>query len=59
MAPAAVQGFAAHRSRKPYDFDPQQAKLILKFLINTCHAWREDGPFVQSHKEMLQKALKL
>jgi hypothetical protein len=53
MAPAAVQGFAAHQSRKPSGVDPDHAKFILKYLINTCHAWREDGPFVEMHKKML------
>jgi len=53
MAPAAVQGFAAHQSQTPSGFNSEQARFILKYLINTCHAWREDGPFVQTHKEML------
>lgn len=51
MAPAVFQGVAAHQSRKPSGVDSEHAKLILKYLINTCHAWREDGPFV----EMLKK----
>jgi len=54
MAPAAVQGFAAHQSRKPSGFNPDQAEFILKYLINTCRTWREDGPFVKTHKEMLR-----
>jgi hypothetical protein len=54
MAPAAVQGFAAHQLRKPSGFDSDQAKLITKYLINTCHAWREDGPFVKMHNKMIQ-----
>lgn len=59
MAPAVLQGVAAARSRRPSSVDAGQSKIILKYLINTCHAWREDGPFVEMHKEMIQKALKL
>jgi Protein of unknown function (DUF2889) len=53
MAPAAIQGFAAHQSHKPADFDPVHAKMIFKFLINTCRSWREDGPFVEMFKKKL------
>lgn len=52
MAPAAVQGFAAHQSQKPSGVDADQAKMFLKYLINTCHAWREDGPFVAMNKKL-------
>ncbi len=45
MAPAAIQGFAAHRSRNPVDLSSDEAKMVSRFLINTCHAWREDGPY--------------
>lgn len=55
MAPAVFQGFAASRSRKPSDFNPGQAKMALKVLLNTCHVWREDGPFV----EMLKKKIRV
>ena len=53
MAPAAIQGFAAYQSRKPVVFDSNREKMILDFLLNTCRAWRDDGPFV----EMLKKDL--
>lgn len=53
MAPAAVQGYAAHRSQKQEGFDPEQARFIMKYLVNTCRAWREDGPFVATVKKML------
>jgi hypothetical protein len=53
MAPAAIQGFAAHQSQKPSNFDPDRANMILQFLVNTCHAWREDGPLVQRFKKKL------
>ncbi len=55
MAPAAIQGFAAHQSQKPSNFDPDRAKMIFHFLVNTCHTWREDGPFA----EMLKKKLNI
>jgi hypothetical protein len=58
MAPAPVQGFAAHQSRKPAAFDPDRMKFILKYLINTCHAWREDGPVVQMHSKKIQAMTK-
>lgn len=55
MAPAVFQGFAAHQSQKPSDFDPDQAKRTLQFLVNTCRAWREDGPYVEMIKKHLMK----
>ena len=55
MAPAALQGFASHQSHKPAEVNSDQAKMIFKFLLNTCRAWREDGPFV----EMLKKKFRL
>ncbi len=51
MAPAAIQGFAAHRSRKRTVYDPERAKLIFAFLLNTCRVWREDGPFIEMFKK--------
>ena len=53
MAPAAIQGYAAHQSRKPIVFDPDRAKMFFEFLVNTCHAWRDDGPFVDMFKKRL------
>ncbi len=53
MAPAVFQGFGAHQARKPADFDLDREKMIFKFLVNTCHAWREDGPFVEMFKKKL------
>jgi hypothetical protein len=53
MAPAAIQGYAAYQSKKPAVFDPDRAKMILEFLINTCRAWREDGPLVEMFKTKL------
>ena len=53
MAPAVFQGFAAHQAQKKTSFNSDQAKLILRFLVNTCHAWREGGPFVEMFKKNL------
>ena len=53
MAPAAVQGYAAYQSRKPVIPDPDRAKMILEFLVNTCLVWRADGPFVEIFKKKL------
>jgi hypothetical protein len=55
MAPAVIQGYASYQSKKPEVFDPNRAKMILQFLVNTCRAWREDGPLV----EMLKKKLNI
>jgi hypothetical protein len=53
MAPAAFQGYAAFQSQKQKDFDPDRAKMVLQYLRNTCHAWRDDGPLAQEYKTML------
>ena len=53
MAPAAIQGYAAYQSKKPAVFDSDRAKMILQFLVNTCRAWRKDGPLVERFKKML------
>jgi hypothetical protein len=51
MAPAIVQGFAAHQTQKSADFNDDQARMMFQFLVNTCRAWREDGPFVEMFKK--------
>lgn len=55
MAPAVVQGFAAQQSQKPTNSDPARARMIYSFLLNTCHAWREDGPLAAGFKKMIDK----
>jgi hypothetical protein len=55
MAPVVFQGFAAHQSQQPSAFDSDQAKMMFRSLVGTCHAWREDGPVV----EMFQKKLNM
>ena len=54
MAPTVLQGAATHRAQSGARMNSEQAKMILKYLINTCHAWREDGPFVAMHKKMIR-----
>ncbi|MBN1472439.1 MAG: DUF2889 domain-containing protein [Syntrophaceae bacterium] len=51
MAPAFFQGYAAYLSQKPSWFDKNHIKIVGKFLVNTCHAWREDGPFMEMFKK--------
>jgi hypothetical protein len=53
MAPAAIQGYAAYRSKKPTVFDPDSTRMMFQFLVNTCHVWREDGPLVEKFKKMI------
>jgi hypothetical protein len=55
MAPAAIQGYAAFQSKKPAEFNPDRAKMIFEFLVNTCHTWREDGSLAGSFKKMIDK----
>jgi hypothetical protein len=55
MAPAVFQGFGAHQSRKPSNFDSDRAQMVLQFLVNTCRTWREDGPLVEMFKKKLDK----
>jgi hypothetical protein len=57
MAPATIQGYATYQSRKQVVFDPDHAKMILEFLVNTCRVWRKDGPFVQMFKKKLNMKL--
>lgn len=54
MAPAVLQGYAAKRAQNQVPLDSDQAKMILQFLINTCHAWHEDSPFVEKFKNMIK-----
>ncbi len=55
MAPAAFQGIAAYRAKTVSGFDPARAEITRKLLINTCHAWREDGPLVERINRMLNQ----
>ncbi|HPD56102.1 MAG TPA: DUF2889 domain-containing protein [Smithellaceae bacterium] len=51
MAPAAIQGYASYQSKRPQSPNPERSKMILQFLVNTCRAWREDGPLVEILKK--------
>ncbi len=47
MAPAAVQGYWANKSRKPA-VDKLSAEVLDQYLVDTCRVWRRDGPLAQS-----------
>jgi hypothetical protein len=47
MSSAAVQGLWAYLSRVSQDVSPSLPKLDESMLINSCHMWRKDGPFIQ------------
>ncbi len=52
MAPAAVQGYWAHRASKPVSADAGTRAKHAKYLpLNTCRVWREDGPLVRKIRE--------
>jgi hypothetical protein len=54
MAPAVFQGYAAYQAQNPAPLDPDHAKMLLHFLVNTCYAWRDDGPLVEKFKKKLE-----
>jgi hypothetical protein len=47
MAPAVVQGVNTHQSQIPSSFNTDRTQRMLKNLINSCYAWKEDGPLVK------------
>ena len=53
MAPAVFQGIAAYRAPKSPGIYPAGARMTLKHLVNSCHAWREDSPYVESIRKIL------
>jgi hypothetical protein len=55
MAPAAFQGLIAYRAQKPSTFDPDRARRAFEALFNTCRAWKEDGPFVEKFKRLINR----
>ena len=55
MAPAAIQGLIAYRAQKASAFNHDRAKRAVEYLIDTCHAWSEDGPFVKRYKHLLNR----
>jgi hypothetical protein len=57
MAPVAVQCFwsmasiDARHSDAPGPFDPERAsEQAMGMLVNTCHAWAEDGPAIAARR---------
>jgi hypothetical protein len=54
MAPAAVQGAWAAVVQHPVD-RASVSGAALKFLENTCHVWRSDGPALTELKKNLLK----
>ena len=55
MAPAAFQGRIAYRGRVPINLDAQRIRGVIDVLVDTCHAWREDGPIIKKIKAFLNK----
>jgi len=52
MAPAAVQGAWAAVAQNPVDRAAVSGAAV-KFLENTCHVWRSDGPAMKGLQETL------
>lgn len=53
MAPAAVQGAWAAVAQHPVD-RAAVSGTALKFLENTCHVWRSDGPALTELRKILR-----
>ncbi|MBU0993366.1 MAG: DUF2889 domain-containing protein [Proteobacteria bacterium] len=54
MGPEAVQGYYAHYAKNPPDTIDNKLKFVLaNHLKNTCHVWREDGPYYQTMVEAI------
>lgn len=54
MAPAALQGYWVFEGRHEQERDKDCSDEIKKYLIDTCWAWRKDGPIVQDLKNRNQ-----
>jgi len=54
MASAAVQGYWTNVAQNPIP-KPKPNDPIQKFILNTCHVWREDGPLVNKMKKLLEQ----
>ena len=48
MAPAAVQGFWALKASAPVQLTTAATAAMERYLIDTCHVWRRDGPRAQA-----------
>lgn len=56
MGPVAVQGYFAAYGRKGATRTPDNPAFAR--VLNSCHVWREDGPYVQSLIAALKKGKK-
>ncbi len=50
MAPAALQGYWVFEGRNEQESDNDYSDEIEKYLIDTCWAWRKDGPLFENLK---------
>ncbi len=56
MGPAAVHGFWTLFAQNPFPKPKTEKDLVgLDYIINTCHLWTPDGPFIRELKEMLEE----
>ena len=53
MGPVAVQGYFAAYGRKGATRSPDNPAFAR--VLNSCHVWREDGPYVRSLMSALKK----
>jgi hypothetical protein len=51
MSSAAVQGLWCYFSRMREGSSPPLPKADGSMLIDSCHMWRQDGPFVEKIKK--------
>ena len=51
LAPNVILGLHARGSRKAPDLNPEWTKKRMGSLVNSCHAWREDGELVAGIKK--------
>jgi hypothetical protein len=56
MGPVAVQGYFAAYGRKGAVRIPDNPAFAR--VLNSCHVWREDGPYVRSLMAALEKGKK-
>lgn len=56
MGPAALHGFWTHYARHPRPAPKSFEELEgLSYLLNSCHLWTEDGPYVKSLRQMFDE----
>ena len=56
MGPEAVQGYFANKARNPIEDATQNMKeIIVVSMKDTCHVWREDGPYYQEMIRSLER----